>query len=96
MKLIALLVLAASAAYAEPNDSEHVACHAVLFELDYDAHGDIRHAQAVAGYPTKEACENALPAAYALFSEKMGPERTVEAWCGGIRHERQRPDENST
>lgn len=77
-----------------PNDSEHVTVHAVLFELDYDARGNIRHAQAVAGYPSMDACQGAMPVHMAEFSQKVGPDRTVELWCRGIR--RERPDEERT
>lgn len=79
-----------------PNDSEHVSVHAVLFELDYDARGNIRHAQAVAGYPSMDACQSAMPVHMAEFSQKVGPDRTVELWCRGIRRERARPDEERT
>jgi hypothetical protein len=91
-----LILLSLLATVDTPNDSEHVSVHAVLFEIDYNIRGNIRHAQAVAGYQTMEACQGAMPAHMAEFSEKVGPDRTVELWCRGIRRELARPDEERT
>jgi nitrogen regulatory protein PII-like uncharacterized protein len=81
--LLFLLWLVAGA--DAPNDSEHVTVRAVLFEMDYDEKGNIRHAQAVGGYPSMEACQGAMPQAMAGFSEELGPTRSVQLMCSSIQ-----------
>lgn len=83
MILAALLFLAT--ADGLPNDSEHVSVHAVMFEMDYDIRGNIRHAQALGGYPSLDACRNAMPLKFGEIYAQLAPGLIAQLLCSSIR-----------
>jgi hypothetical protein len=70
-----------------PTDPEYVPTHAVMYEMDYTADFDIRHAQALGGFPTMEQCRSAMPATMTDVVTKLEPGLTPQLMCSGI-HER--------
>lgn len=84
MILAAFLLLATADV---PNDSEQVSVHAVMFELEYDMRGNIRHAQALGGYPSLEACRSAMPRAFGEINAQLAPGLTPQLLCSSIKKE---------
>jgi hypothetical protein len=80
----AFMLMAILVAPTELPENEHVPNHAVMFEFDYDATGDIGHAQAIGGYPTLERCQAAMPTVMGAVVEKLGPALTPQLLCSGI------------
>lgn len=60
--LVVSAMFALGAAHAGPpvTSSENTSVQAVMFEWAFDKEGNIRHAQVIAGYPTLDACQNAM------------------------------------
>lgn len=58
--MLILAALACSTAFSEMPNSDTATVHAVMFEWAFDKEGNIRHAQVIAGYPTLDACQNAM------------------------------------
>lgn len=82
----ALLLLLIALGPATPADPEYVPTHAVMYEMDYTADFDIRHAQALGGFPSMEKCQRAMPETMADVITKLEPGLTPQLMCSGVHH----------
>lgn len=55
-----ILLIGASLAIADAPNSDTPSVRAVMFEWAFDKDGFIRHAQVISGYPSLDACRDAL------------------------------------
>ena len=69
------------------DDSEHVSVHAVMFEMDFDAGGNIRHAQALGGFRSLEDCRNSMPRMMGEIQARIAKGLTPQLICSGVRTE---------
>ena len=78
-------ILATSAVLAAPAAElpEAATVHAVMFEIEYDLAGAIRHAQAIGGYPTLDACVAAMPRVMAFITSQVESGLTGQVHCTG-------------
>ena len=84
--IIASLFIAAIAQAGEPNTSDKVAVQAVMFEWAFDKDGNIRHAQVIAGYPTLDACQNAMRTVMGRAVVVESDEHlTPQLFCQGVK-----------
>jgi hypothetical protein len=72
-------------AFADEPNSENTVVKAVMFEIEYDAEGNIRHAQAIGGYPSAEACVGALPSVLALAMGKVDKGLIPQVFCTSVK-----------
>ena len=69
---------------AEPAASNTV--QAVMYEFTYNAQTlAITHAQVIGGYPSVDACREAMPRVVALGSPQLDSGEQIQLQCSGIR-----------
>lgn len=68
-----------------PETSETVSIHAVMFELEYDTGGNIRHAQAMGGYPSLETCQTVMPKLMGFIGTQIEKGLQAQLLCSGVR-----------
>lgn len=65
--------------------SETVPLRAVMFELEYDGQGFIRHAQVVGGYATMSDCQEALVKVMGVATSMAEVGTTPQLQCTGVK-----------
>ena len=65
---------------------------AIMYEFTYiEATGIIDHAQVIGGYPSVDACEEAMAKVYGIGSVGLDPGEQMQLECSGIK-EKTTPD----
>lgn len=65
--------------------SETTPLRAVMFELEYDGQGFIRHAQVVGGYATMSDCQEALVKVMGVATSMAEAGTTPQLQCTGVK-----------
>jgi hypothetical protein len=79
VKILALLALLPLTALADD-------IRAVMFEFTYNEHTMlITHAQAIGGFPSVDACQEAMPKVYGAGSVQLDPGERMQLECSGIK-----------
>jgi hypothetical protein len=82
LALCACLLCVTAASGAPPQ----VTVHAVMFELTYNAQTlEVTHAQVVGGYPSVDACKEAMPKVVAVGAPQLDQGEQMQLECSGIR-----------